>query len=178
MCIMTHDSPVTSTIRGRAGTAELGTGATIDDREQELRLTAERFASSMGEQFDMQFDFTVESLSRLDGWLTQWVDLTNAYGADRPEDISSVALAVAAYVGEVIRVNQDGASWVTVQEEDQLAPPHIRLANGVRVNLMKKAVQSLTGADTPNFATLYQTVTELPADASELEQGFNSGQHE
>lgn len=137
-------------------------------------MTAERFATSMGEQFDIEFDFTVESLSRLDGWLTQWVDLTTAYGADRPGDISSVALAVAAYAGEVIRVNQEGATWVTVQEEDQIAPPHIRLANGVRVNLMKKAVQSLTGADTPNFAAFYQTVTELPADASELEQGFNS----
>lgn len=121
----------------------------------------------MGEQFDVQFDFTVESLTRLDGWLTQWVDLTNAYSADRPEDVMPVALAVTAYTGEVFRTNQDGAAWVTVQEEDELSPPHIRLANGVRVNLMKKAVQVLTGADSPSFATLYQTVTELPANPSE-----------
>lgn len=155
---------------------EPGTEAAIDEREQELRETAERFATSMGEQFDIQFDFSVESLARVDGWLTQWVDLTTAYGADRPEDISSVALAVTAYVGEVILAHQEGASWVTTQEEDQIPPPHIRLANGVRVNLMKKVVQSLTGADTPNFATLYRTVTELPADASEHIEGFDPGQ--
>lgn len=115
----------------------------------------------MGDQFDIQFDFTVESLTRLDGWLTQWVDLTNAYSADRREDVLPVALAVTAYVGEVLRTTQEGAAWVTIQEEGQIPPPHIRLANGVRVNLMKKAVQILTGADTPSFATFYRTVIEL-----------------
>lgn len=139
----------------------------IDDREQELQDAAERFAESMGEQFNVQFDFTVESLTRLDGWLAEWVDLTNAYGADRQEDVFPIALSVTAYAGEVFRRNNRDATWVTVQEEEQIPPPHIRLANGVRVNLLKKSVQILTGADSPSFATFYRTVTDLPAGASD-----------
>lgn len=133
----------------------------INEREQELRETAQHFAEQMGAQFDVQLDFTSSSLPRLDGMLGQMVDLSEAYWSDRQEDLLPVALALTAYVGEVIRQAFDGATWITEHEEVEIPPPHIRLAQGIRLNLMKKSVQILTRQDTPSFTGYYQTVLEL-----------------
>jgi hypothetical protein len=115
----------------------------------------------MGQQFDEIFDFSPESLARLDGSLVQWLDLFEAYRGEDPRDVLPLALPIAAYVGEVIRRNLGDAEWITVEEEGQIAPPHVRLGNGMRINLMKKAIQTLTGTDSPAFATYYHTVVEL-----------------
>lgn len=163
---MTHFGPWSVQL-ARAGTRHTVRRLPIDEREQQLRQAAENFATSMGQQFDVEFDFTPQSLIRLDGWLTQWVDLTNAYSADQPENIMPVALSVTAYAGEVIRRNLDRAVWVTEEEEDQISPPHVRLANGMRINLMKKSIQILTGTDSPSFAEYYRTITGLASDESD-----------
>jgi hypothetical protein len=133
----------------------------INEREQELRDTAERFAEQMGAQFDVHLDFEPASLTNLDGMLNQMIDLSEAYWSDRQEDLLPVALALTAYVGEIIRRTFDGASWVTAFEEGEIPPPHVRLAQGIRLNLMKKSIEVLTRSDTPSFARYYQTVVEL-----------------
>jgi hypothetical protein len=120
----------------------------------------------MGQQFDITFDFTVESLSRLDGWLAQWIDMTEAYSGDRPEDMLPVAFAVAAYAGEVMRRNFEDTTWVTEPEEGQVPPPHLLVGGKIRVNLMKKAIQILMRTDSPSFAAYFQTITELASEGS------------
>jgi hypothetical protein len=139
-----------------------GTGGFgIDDKATQLQQLADRFAESMGHQFDEPFDFSPDSLIRLDGGLAQWLDLSEPYRGEDPSDVLSFALPIAAYVGEVMRRNLAGAEWITVEEAGQISPPHLRLGNGMRINVMKKAIQTLTGADTPAFATYYQTVSDL-----------------
>jgi hypothetical protein len=135
--------------------------AAINEREEELQNTAARFATQMEAQFDVDLDFTVESLARLDGMLDQMIDLSEAYWSDRPDDLLPVALAITAYVGEVFRRSFEGTVWVTEVEEGQIPPPHVRLAGGVRLNLMKKSLQVLTRSDTPSFAGYYTTVLDL-----------------
>lgn len=115
----------------------------------------------MGAQFDVDLDFSVESLTRLDGMLGQMIDLTEAYWSDRPDDLLPVALALTAYVGEVIRQAFNGAAWVTDMQEGEIPPPHIQLRQGMRLNLMKKSIQILSRHDSPSFAAYYQTVQEL-----------------
>jgi hypothetical protein len=146
------------------------TEAIINEREQELRDTATRFAEQMGAQFDVHLDFTPATLPRLDGMLDQMIDLSEAYWSDRQEDLLPVALALTAYVGEVIRQSFDGATWITEFEEDEIPPPHIRLAQGIRLNLMKKSLQVLTRRDTPSFTGYYQTVADL-AQTKEPDSG-------
>jgi hypothetical protein len=133
----------------------------INEREQELHNTAERFATQMGAQFDVDLDFSADSLSRLDGMLEQMIDLTEAYWSDRPDDLLPVAIALTAYVGEVFRRAFNDAHWITSLEEGEMPPPHIRLSQGMRLNLMKKSIEVLTRQDTPGFAGYYQTVAEL-----------------
>jgi hypothetical protein len=133
----------------------------INEREEELKQTAERFADQMGAQFDVHLDFTPDSLQQLDGMLDQMIDLSEAYWSDRQEDLFPVALALTAYVGEVIRRAFEGAGWVTEFEEGEIPPPHLRLPQGIRLNLMKKAIEVLTRQDTPSFTGYYQTVLNI-----------------
>jgi hypothetical protein len=136
-------------------------GAFINAREQELQQTAERFARQMSDQFNASLDLSVASLPELDGVIAEMIDLSDVYASDRPEDVLPPALAITAYVGEVIRRTVPGAEWVTEEEEGQLPPPHVRLADGMRLNLMKKALEILMRQDSPSFATYYQTVVDL-----------------
>lgn len=150
-----------STISAYCKRHNLRREAPINPREQELQQTAERFARQMGDQFNANLDLSVASLRELDGVIAQMIDLSDVYSSDRPEDILSPALAITAYVGEVIRRTVTGATWVTDEEEGQLPPPHIRLPDGMRLNLMKKALEILMRQDSPSFATYYQTVIDL-----------------
>ncbi len=115
----------------------------------------------MGNQFNASLDLSVASLTELDGVIAEMIDYSDVYSTERPEDVLSPALAITAYVGEVIRRSIDGAEWVTDEEEGQLPPPHIRLPDGMRLNLMKKALEILTRRDSPSFAPYYQTMLEL-----------------
>jgi hypothetical protein len=115
----------------------------------------------MGQQFDTDFDFSIESLVRLDASLEQWRDLSESYRGHDANEVLQMAVPITAYVGEVFRRNFAGTEWITVEEEGQIAPPHLRLENGARVNVMKKAIQALTGAEVPAFAGYFQTVNEL-----------------
>jgi hypothetical protein len=133
----------------------------INERQEELTQTAERFAEQMGAQFDVHLDFTPSSLQRLDGMLDQMIDLSEAYWSDRQEDLLPVALAITAYVGEVIRRSLEDATWITEFEEGEIPPPHLKLQQGIRLNLMKKSTQILTRNDTPSFAGYYQTAMEI-----------------
>jgi hypothetical protein len=133
----------------------------VNEREEELHQTAERFATQMGAQFDVHLDFTPASLQRLDGMLEQMIDLSEAYWSDRQEDLLPVALAITAYVGEVIRRSFDGATWITEFEEGEIPPPHLKLQQGIRLNLMKKSIQILTRNDTPSFTGYYQTAEQI-----------------
>lgn len=148
-------------------------GDIINEREEELRNTAQRFATQMGAQFDVDLDFSADSLTRLDGMLDQMIDLSEAYWSDRPDDLLPVALAITAYVGEVIRQTFDGATWITETREGDVPPPHIRLKQGMRLNLMKKSLQVLTRTDSPSFAGYYQTVVDL-ADKQDPGSGTNA----
>ena len=121
----------------------------------------------MGAQFDVDLDFTVDSLARLDGILDQMLDLSEAYWSDRSRDLLLVAVSITAYVGEVFRHAFEGASWETEIEEGEIPPPHIRLAQGMRLNLMKKSIQVLTRQDSPTFAAYFQTVADLTRQQDE-----------
>jgi hypothetical protein len=128
---------------------------------QELQQTAERFAQQMGNQFNANLDLTTNSLTELDGVIAQMIDLSDVYSSERPEDVLPPALAITAYVGETILQTVDGAIWIVEPEEGQIPPPHIRLPDGMRINLMKKALEILTRRDSPSFAAYVQTVLEL-----------------
>jgi hypothetical protein len=144
--------------------------APISEQSDEIISTAERFAASMNQQFDTQFDFSVESLVRLDGWLDEWIDMAEAYAGDRREEIVPIAFSVAAYAGEVIRRSLEDVTWITEAQEGEMPPPHLLIQNKVRVNLMKKSIQYLTRTERPSFAGYYQTVAELANEnASERE---------
>jgi hypothetical protein len=133
----------------------------INEHEEELRNTAERFATQMGAQFDVDLDFSVDSLSRLDGMLEQMIDLSEVYWSDRQEDMLPVALALTAYTGEVFRRAFQGTEWITDREEGEIPPPHLRLPQGIRLNLMKKSIEILTRSDSPSFAGYYRTVADI-----------------
>ncbi len=115
----------------------------------------------MGPQFDTELDFSEASLTRLDGMLQQLVDLSDVYRSDRPDELIPVALAVCAYVGEVIRRSTPDATWITEPDDSDIPPPHLRLAGGMRLNLMKKAIDILNRADSPSFTQYVQTVRAL-----------------
>lgn len=117
----------------------------------------------MSHQFGETFDFSPASLTSLDSSIDQWLAFSETYRGDKPDEVLSMALPLAAYVGEVIRRALGDAEWVTTEEDGQIAPPHVKLANGVRVNVMKKSIQTLTGADSPSFAGYFQTVADLAA---------------
>jgi hypothetical protein len=131
---------------------------------------AERFADAMGQQFNESFDFTPESLARLDGCLTEWRDLAGPYLGQDPRELLEMAIPLAAYVGEVIRRARSDAVWITEQEPEQIAPPHLRLGDGLRVNLVKPAMHALTGASKPAFATYFQTIHELEQAGERTDQ--------
>lgn len=157
--------------QGSGSDRAVGKGGTIEDREQELEQLAERFAGSMSQQFGETFDFSPASLTRLDAAIDQWLAFSEAYRGDDPNEVLSMALPLAAYVGEVIRRTRTDAVWITVEEAGQIAPPHIKLANGARVNVLKKAIQTLTQADSPSFAEYFRTVVDLAAAGSAEDLG-------
>ena len=127
----------------------------------------------MGPQFNVDLDFTVASLAGLDDMLAKMIDLAEPYQSEQTSDLLPVALAVTAYVGEVFRQSIPETQWITEFQDGEMPPPHIRLKDGMRLNLMKKSLQILTRADSPSFAGYYQTVREL-AQSRDAEQGGNA----
>jgi hypothetical protein len=81
------------------------------------------------------------------------------------EDVMPTALPVAAYAGEVLirSLAERGvtARWITEEQSGEMAPPHLLVGASMRVNVVKKAIETLTGVDRPAFLAFCESVTSI-----------------
>jgi hypothetical protein len=134
---------------------------TAPNTPEAIAELAEQFVHGLEGLSGLRLDFGLASLSELDSWLAEWLDMASIY--DAPAALPDTALVepLAAYIGEVF-VRSSGAAWDIAAGDSQSFPP-LRLASGARIDLSAAVHAVLQRGAPPAFAQLVQLAATDPS---------------
>jgi hypothetical protein len=126
---------------------------TAPNTPETIAELAEQFVRGLEGVSGLRLGFDLASLSDLDGWLAEWLDMAAIY--DAPAALPDTALVepLAAYIGEIL-IRSTGAAWDFAASGDQPIIPPLQLANGQHIDLSAAVRGVLQRSAPPAFAQL------------------------
>ena len=122
---------------------------------------AERIAATIKEEDDIDLDFSVGSLKKIDKILEDY----SSYDGVTPKTIAVTLFELGCYVGEVIVRNNPGARWRSLPDDQTESSLEsglvVRMPLGTVVNPIGKAEKRLVYGEQDSIAHFYREILKI-----------------
>ncbi len=146
-----------ATLAAKRATGQAGIPHVNDEETDDIQRDAAALVELAAAQNGVPSTTEYPRSARLDGLLSEWVDLAAVYDLPAVGMAESLGRPIACYVGEVLARTQ-GAAWSDRREVGRRVPL-LRLSSGQYLDLEEATEKILLGQASPAFHQLAATLS-------------------